>query len=95
MYVAGGTVVGSCSREGEVGQSDTQIMESVAGREAAWPSPLVSEVTQSCPTLCDPMETRLLRPWDFLGKSTRVGCRFRVAVKGLWQRSECAFIFAF
>lgn len=60
MYVAGGTVVGSCSREGEVGQPDTQIMESVAGREAAWPLPLV-----------------------------------RVAVKRLWQRSECAFIFAF
>ena len=27
-----------------------------------------SEVTQSCPTLCDPMDTRLLHPWDFLGK---------------------------
>ena len=35
-----------------------------------------SEVTQSCPTLCDPMDTRLLHPWDFLGKSTGVGCRF-------------------
>ena len=35
-----------------------------------------SEVTQSCPTLCDPMDTRLLRPWDFLGKSTGVGCHF-------------------
>ena len=34
-----------------------------------------SEATQSCPTLCDPMDTRLLRPWDFLGKSTGVGCR--------------------
>ena len=33
-----------------------------------------SEVAQSCPTLCDPMDTRLLRPWDFLGKSTGVGC---------------------
>ena len=29
-----------------------------------------SEVTPSCPTLCNPMDTRLLRPWDFLGKST-------------------------
>ena len=31
---------------------------------------------QSCPTLCDPIEepTRLLRPWDFPGKSTGVGC---------------------
>ena len=35
-----------------------------------------SEVAQSCPTLCDPMDTRLHRPWDFLGKSTRVGCHF-------------------
>ena len=35
-----------------------------------------SEVAQSCPTLCDPMDTRLLRPWDFLGKSTGVGCLF-------------------
>ena len=32
---------------------------------------------QSCPTLCDPhrqQPMRLLRPWDFPGKSTRVGC---------------------
>ena len=27
-------------------------------------------------TLCDPVDTRLLRPWDFLGKSTGVGCHF-------------------
>ena len=33
----------------------------------------VSEVAQLCPTLCDPMDTRLLCPWDFLGKSTGVG----------------------
>ena len=36
----------------------------------------LSEVAQSCLTLCDPMDTRLLRPWDFLGKSTGVGCHF-------------------
>ena len=35
-----------------------------------------SEVAQSCPTLCNPMDTRLLRLWDFLGKSTGVGCHF-------------------
>ena len=35
---------------------------------------LWSEVAQSCPTLCNPMGTRLLCPWDFLGKSTGVGC---------------------
>ena len=35
------------------------------------------EVIQSCPTLCDPMDpTRLLHPWNFLGKSTGVGCHF-------------------
>ena len=33
-----------------------------------------SEVTQSCPTLRNP--ARLLHPWDFPGKSTRVGCQF-------------------
>ena len=32
-----------------------------------------SEVAQSWPILCDPMDSRLLRPWDFLGKSTGVG----------------------
>ena len=36
-----------------------------------------SEVAQSCPTLCDPMDcTRLLRPWDSQGKNTGVGCHF-------------------
>ena len=35
-----------------------------------------SEVAQSCPTLYDPMDTRLLCPWDFLGKSTGAGGRF-------------------
>ena len=43
-----------------------------------------SEVAQSCPTLCDPIDCslpqtvayRLLHRWDFPGKSTRVGCHF-------------------
>ena len=39
-----------------------------------------SEVAQSCPTLCDPMDymqpTRLLCPWDFPGNSTGVDCHF-------------------
>ena len=34
-----------------------------------------SEVAQSCPTLCDPMDC-ILGPWDFPGKSTGVGCHF-------------------
>ena len=39
-----------------------------------------SEGAQSCPTLCAPVDCSirpwLLRPWDFQGKSTRVGCHF-------------------
>ena len=39
-----------------------------------------SEVAQSCPTLCDPMDymqpTRLLCPWDFPGNSTGVDRHF-------------------
>ena len=39
----------------------------------------MSEVAQSCPTLCNPMDcslTRFLCPWDFPGKNTGVGCHF-------------------
>ena len=37
-----------------------------------------SEATQSCPTLCDPMDCSPPGscPWDFPGKSTGVGCHF-------------------
>ena len=38
-----------------------------------------SEVAQSCPTLCDPMDcslTKLLCPWDFPGNSAGVDCHF-------------------
>ena len=38
-----------------------------------------SEVAQSCPTLCDPMDWSLpkpLHPWNFPGKSTGVGFHF-------------------
>ena len=38
-----------------------------------------SEVAQSCPTLCDPMDcslARLLCLWDSPGKNTGVGCHF-------------------
>ena len=39
-----------------------------------------TEVAQSCPTLCVPMDCSirpwLLHPWDFQGKSTGVGCHF-------------------
>ena len=46
--------------------------ETIYWRVSEW----VSEVAQSCPTLCDPMDTRLLCQWDFLVKSTGVGCLF-------------------
>ena len=79
-----------------------------------------SEIAQSCPTLCDPMDcklpgssihrillarvladaaakslqsdsvrphrwqpTRLPRPWDSPGKSTRVGCHFLLQMKSI------------
>ena len=35
-----------------------------------------SKLDEPCPTLCNPMDYRLLCPWDFPGKSTRVGCHF-------------------
>ena len=31
---------------------------------------------QSCLTLCDSRDSRLLCPWDFPGKNTGVGCHF-------------------
>ena len=31
---------------------------------------------QSCPTLCDPIDSRLPRPWDSPGKNIGVGCHF-------------------
>ena len=40
-----------------------------------------SEVAQSCPTLCDPMDCNsasLLCPWDFPGKNTGVGSHFLI-----------------
>ena len=38
-----------------------------------------SEFAQSCPTLSDPTKpTRLLRPWDFPGKRTGVGCHVQM-----------------
>ena len=50
---------------------------------------LLSEFTQSCLTLCDPMNcrpTRLLHPWDFPGKSTGVGCHF--LLQGIFPTQE-------
>ena len=51
-----------------------------------------SEVAQSCLTLCDPMmPTKLLRPWDFPGKSTGVGCHFLLQGLLLTQGSNPGF----
>ena len=53
-----------------------------------FPSPMMkvkseSEAAQSCPTRSDPRDcsTRLLRPWDFPGKSTGVGCHCLLQVR--------------
>ena len=57
---------GALSREQEVSQSGLNITS----------VPIVF-VAQPCPTLCDPhglYPARVLCPWNFLGKSTGVGC---------------------
>ena len=45
-----------------------------------WKAEVMCVHAQSCPTVCDPMDwsspTRLLCPWNFSGKSTRMGCHF-------------------
>ena len=53
-----------------------------------------SEVTQSCPTLQRPhglQPTRLLRSWDFPGKSTGVGCHclLRCQLDSQWEFAVC------
>ena len=43
------------------------------------PKRKIKWVKSLCLTLCDPMDcslTRFLRPWDFPGKNTGVGCHF-------------------
>ena len=53
------------------------------------------EVTQSCPTLSDPMDCslpRLRHPWDFPGKSTGVGCHRLLRHAGLKEAKRLAFL---
>ena len=38
-----------------------------------------SEVSQSCLTLCDPMDCS---PWNFPGKGPGVGCHFLLQLNG-------------
>ena len=48
---------------------------------------------QSCPTLCDPIDsspTRLPRPWDSPGKNTGVGCHFLLQCMKVKSESEVA-----
>ena len=55
----------------------------------------VYSVTQSCPTLCDPMglwPTRLPRLWDFPGKNTGAGCHFLLQGLFLDQESKLCLL---
>ena len=52
-----------------------------------------SEVAQSCPALRDPsglQPTRLLRPWNFPGKTAGVGCHFLLQRMKVKSESEVA-----
>ena len=52
-----------------------------------------SEVAQSGPTLCDPVDcspTRFLHPWDSPGKNTEVGCHFLFQCMKVKSESEVA-----
>ena len=47
---------------------------------------------QSCPTLCDPIDSshQAPRPWDSLGKNTGVGCHFLLQCMKVKSESEVA-----
>ena len=45
-------------------------------RQNAAAAAAAAKLLHSCPTLCDPMDTRLLCPRDSLGENTGVGCHF-------------------
>ena len=45
---------------------------------------------QSCPTLCEPIDGRLPRPWDSPGKNTGVGCHFLLQCMKVKSESEVA-----
>ena len=45
---------------------------------------------QSCPTLCEPIDGRLPRPWDSPGKNTGVGCHFLLQCVKVKSESEVA-----
>ena len=45
---------------------------------------------QSCPTLCDPIDSRLPCPWDSPGKNTGVGCHFLLQCMKVKSENEVA-----
>ena len=45
---------------------------------------------QSCPTLCDPRDSRLPRPRDSPGKNTGAGCHFLLQCMKVKSESEVA-----
>ena len=49
-----------------------------------------AKLLQSCPTLCNPIDTRLPRPWDSPGKNTGVGCHFLLQCRKVKSESEVA-----
>ena len=57
------------------------------------PSAAAAKSLQSCPTLCDPIDsspTRLPCPWDSQGKNTGVGCHFLLQCMKAKTESEVA-----
>ena len=48
-----------------------------------WKELFTTLFSQSCLTLCDPMDYCSLRPWDSPGKNTGVGCHF--LLQGIFQ----------
>ena len=52
----------------------------------------IAKSLQSCPTLCDPIDSshQAPRPWDSLGKNTGVGCHFLLQCTKVKSESEVA-----
>ena len=54
---------------------------------------MCAKALQSCPTLCDPMDTtRLLCPWDSLSRNAGVGCHAFLQGIFLTQGSNLSFL---
>ena len=56
------------------------------------PNAAAAKSLQSCPTLCDPIDstTRLPRPWDSPGKNTGLGCHFLLQCMKVKSENEVA-----